>query len=106
MDEARYVSFPGTDIEVKIVLPVPFRRSLLSACCRRTGIPLCKSLKGLQDDNQSTEREIGPNLYDVHHCRPKLLRLSCLRGLLQYGSQAAGRGTHNPRTPGTNAGAP
>jgi hypothetical protein len=35
MIEALQVNFPSADLEVKIVLPIPFRGRLLNAGCRR-----------------------------------------------------------------------
>ena len=57
------MNFPSADLEIKIVLPVPFGGSLLSACCRRAGILLCKALKWLQGDNQVAHQEINLNAF-------------------------------------------
>ena len=64
----RSFDYKRITLEVKIVLPIPFRRSLLSACGRRTGSLLRDPLKGLQNDNQAARHEISPNVFDVHHC--------------------------------------
>src|ERR1700686_1963683 len=66
MHQAPEVSFPSANLEVKIVLPVPFRGSLPGACSRRAGILLRESWNGLQGDNQTAHHEISRNVFDVH----------------------------------------
>jgi hypothetical protein len=48
MQAALQVKFPCPNQGVKIVLPIPFRGSLLIACCRRAGILLREPLSGQQ----------------------------------------------------------
>jgi hypothetical protein len=66
MQEARQVSFPNTNLEVKVVSAIPFRERVLNAGFRCVGILLGESLKGLQDDNQAAHHEIRPKVFYVH----------------------------------------
>ena len=54
MQEALEVNFPAADLEVKIVLPIPFRDTWLRSgfCCVRI---LCKCWQGLQGDNHGAQ---------------------------------------------------
>jgi len=47
MLEALQVNFPSADLEVKTVLPIPFRGSELNASFHRICILLCESLNRL-----------------------------------------------------------
>ena len=62
------MDFPIANLEVKIVLPIPLRKSLLNARFRYVCILLRDSQKGLQDDNQAAHQEISPNVVDVQLC--------------------------------------
>jgi len=55
------MSFPSTDLEVKIMLPVSFRGSVLNAGARYIWILLSESLSRLQDDKQAAHQEASPN---------------------------------------------
>ena len=57
MPEARQVSLPSPNIEVKIVLPIPFRSSGLKA----------NSLKGLPGRRYAARQKTGPNRFERVH---------------------------------------
>src|SRR5260370_21210785 len=67
MQEPLQVNFPTAHLEVKIVSPIPFRRSVLNPSFRRVRILLCNSMEGLEDDSQAEYHEISPNGFDHHH---------------------------------------
>ena len=71
------VYFPGAQLEIKIVLPIPFRRCLLSGTFHRVYIRLRQSLKGLQADNEAAQHKKSMNVFDVHRY-PLLIRLAFL----------------------------
>jgi hypothetical protein len=54
------MSFPSTDLEVKVMLPVSLRGSVSNACARYIWFLLSKSLR-LQDDNQAAHQGASPN---------------------------------------------
>jgi hypothetical protein len=55
--EAPQVSFPGANLEVKIVLPIAVFASFFKVCRRLARIRLCKPLKGLEGDGQTAEQK-------------------------------------------------
>src|ERR1700676_2142209 len=61
MKEAPQVSFPSTDLEVKIMLPVSFCGSVLNAGARYIWILLSESLSRLQDDKQAAHQGASQN---------------------------------------------
>src|SRR6266851_8594902 len=54
------MSLPSTDLEVKIVLPIPVRRSVLRS--RSRCIQLGAYLKGSKNDDETTQYEIHPKM--------------------------------------------
>jgi hypothetical protein len=62
MQEALEVSFPGTNLEVEIVLTILLRRRGLRACSRCGWLLLCESMKRMTDDNQAPEQEKSSQL--------------------------------------------
>lgn len=67
MIEPFQMYFPGAQLEIKIMLPIPFRNGLLNAGFRRARILLGQSLKRLQADNEAAQHEKSMNVFDVHH---------------------------------------
>src|SRR5436309_1247487 len=62
------MSFPSTDLEVEIVLPILLLENLI-VCFRRTCIRLSEPRNWLQDNNQATRQKTSPNLFKhAHHC--------------------------------------
>ena len=59
MHQASEVSFPSTNLEVEIVLAIPF--GVLKAVFRCLRILLCESMKGLHDDNQDARKDTSRN---------------------------------------------
>jgi hypothetical protein len=55
--EAPQVSFPGANLEVKVVLPISIFASFLKVCRRLAQLRLCKPLKGLQGEAQAAEQK-------------------------------------------------
>src|SRR5216683_393027 len=66
MHQTPEVSFPTTNLEVEILLPIPFGGRVLKARSRCVRILLGESSKGLQDENQATHQEISSNVFDFH----------------------------------------
>src|SRR6266566_2712556 len=67
MHQASEVSFPSTNLEVEIVLPIPF--GVLKAVYRCPRILLCESMKGLHDDNEAARKDTSRNAFQgVHEC--------------------------------------
>jgi hypothetical protein len=62
MQEALEVSFPSTNLEVKIVLTIPSRWRGLRVCPGCGWLLLCESMEGVQDDKQATEQEKSSQL--------------------------------------------
>jgi hypothetical protein len=55
MHEALNVHLPSAQLEVKIVLTIPFCGGLRGACCRRTGILLSRSVQWLKGDSHTRQ---------------------------------------------------
>ena len=60
------MNFPGTRLKVKIVLSISFHGTVLNAGLRRVWILLREPLRGLQDESEAANQEIGSNIFDVH----------------------------------------
>src|SRR5258708_22080843 len=69
MLEARKVSFPSPNIEVKVVLPIAFRSGALPA----------HSVEGRQGQGYAEHQEIGPNRFARVHGGDPLRRRLLLR---------------------------
>ncbi len=61
MQQPPQVSFPSADLEVKIMLPVPFRGRVSNAGARYIWILLSESLSRLKDDNQAVHQGASPD---------------------------------------------
>src|SRR6266568_5903977 len=67
MHQTPQVSFPSTNLEVEIVLTIPF--GVLKAVFRCLRILLCESMTGQHDDKQAACKDTSQNAVQrVHEC--------------------------------------
>jgi hypothetical protein len=65
MDQTPEVSLPSTNLEIEIVLPIPF--GVLKAVFRCLRILLGESIMGLHDDNQDARKDTSRNAFQPVH---------------------------------------
>ena len=65
MNEPLQVNLPAAQLEIKIVLPIPFRARLPGGW-RRAGVLLGDSPAGLERDNQAAQQEKNLDVFAVH----------------------------------------
>jgi hypothetical protein len=67
MHQTPEASFPSANLEVEIVLPIPFSGSALKAGLRFVRMLLCDSIKGRCDDHQDAGKDASRNAFQGVH---------------------------------------